>query len=102
MYEDGNYKVLIGSRYYPLFTFMFQSSFYYHLKKSSFTILKQNNDLIKFYFDSFKIVNWKPYLLESYFKTHTETNEKSGINKSLHHLNIMYMNNYRILLSAYA
>jgi hypothetical protein len=40
---------------YDLFTFMFQSSFYYHLKKSSFTILKQNNDLIKFYFDSFKI-----------------------------------------------
>jgi hypothetical protein len=86
MYEDGNYKVfdweLAG--YYPLgydlFTFMFQSSFLLSPQKAVFTILKQNNDLIKFYFDSFKIVNWKPYLLEfASLKLTLETNKKNQV-----------------------
>ena len=49
---------------YDLFTFIFQTSFLLYPKITVNELIKENNHFISFYFNSYKIEDWKQYLLD--------------------------------------
>ena len=75
---------------YDLFTFIFQTHFLLQPNKSIEIILLENEEIINKYFESFKISNWKSYLIE-FAREKTEFEKQKSVKGLLY--------NYQILLN---